>query len=222
MKIACVGYRDWALQIYDHLRENTSHQFLIIRNRDEFDESTILDFGADFVLFYGWSWKVSQKLIESDKCVMLHPSPLPKYRGGSPIQNQIIDGNTESAITLFMMNSEMDAGDILLQEKFSLGGSIDDIFGRITQIGIKLSLLLFAREYVRQEQDHGKASYCQRRSPLQSEITPEELASKPAEYLYNKIRMLQDPYPNAFFRAADGKRLYITAAYLDKSEREKK
>ena len=43
----------------------------------------------DIVLFYGWSWKVSEKLINKFDCLMLHPSPLPKYRGGSPIQNQI-------------------------------------------------------------------------------------------------------------------------------------
>ena len=36
----------------------------------------------------------------------------------------------------------------------------------------------------------------------------------PAEYLYNKIRMLANPYPNAFIRTADGKKLMITSAHI--------
>ena len=49
---------------------------------------------------------------------MLHPSPLPKYRGGSPIQNQIINGESKSAVTLFKINNKIDQGDIIYQKEF--------------------------------------------------------------------------------------------------------
>ena len=51
---------------------------------------------------------------------MLHPSPLPKYRGGSPIQNQIIRGVVDSMVTIFVMNDKIDAGDIIAQSPFLL------------------------------------------------------------------------------------------------------
>ena len=48
-----------------------------------------------------------------------------------------------------------------------------------------------------------------------SEITIQELSSKDGEYLYNKIRMLQDPYPNAFFKTADNKILKFKLVELE-------
>ena len=111
MRIACVGYRDWALEIYDELARQTEHQFLIFRSRDQYDELALKDFHPELVLFYGWSWVVSEKIIGSFNCIMLHPSPLPKYRGGSPLQNQIIAGETLSAVTLFLMNDKIVSAD---------------------------------------------------------------------------------------------------------------
>ena len=49
---------------------------------------------------------------------MLHPSPLPKFRGGSPIQNQIIRGKKISAVTIFKINKIIDGGDIYFQKNF--------------------------------------------------------------------------------------------------------
>ena len=49
---------------------------------------------------------------------MLHPSPLPKFRGGSPIQNQIIRGEKISAVTIFKINKIIDGGDIYFQKNF--------------------------------------------------------------------------------------------------------
>ena len=110
MNIVCVGYRDWAIQIYNKLKKNQSHNFLIIKSKKEFEIDKILSFDPDIILFYGWSWKISNRLIQKYNCIMLHPSPLPKYRGGSPIQNQIINDETESAISLFIMDEGMDTG----------------------------------------------------------------------------------------------------------------
>ena len=59
---------------------------------------------------------------------MLHPSPLPKYRGGSPIQNQIIDGKLHSAVTIFLMDNGIDTGPIAEQKYLSLEGTIEKIF----------------------------------------------------------------------------------------------
>jgi methionyl-tRNA formyltransferase len=50
----------------------------------------------------------------------IHPSLLPKYRGAAPINHTIINGDTETGITTFLMEQKVDAGGILLQEKFSI------------------------------------------------------------------------------------------------------
>lgn len=215
MRVACVGYREWALRIYDELARETPHDFLIIRSRAEYDEAKLRAFKPDLVLFYGWSWIVPGEVVKEIPCVMLHPSPLPRYRGGSPIQNQIIAGETESAVTLFLMDDGMDSGPILATAPLSLRGRIGDIFDRITSIGIALTRSILEDGLNPVPQDEGLATMVARRKPAKSEITLDEIREKPARFLYDKVRMLQDPYPNAFIRTSDGKRLLILDARID-------
>jgi methionyl-tRNA formyltransferase len=92
--------------------------------------------------------------------------------------------------------------------------TLGDIFKRMEDAGVELTRHLLEYGLQRVPQDHSAATFCKRRTPGDSEITAEELASKPAEYLYNKIRMLADPYPNAYILTADGKKLKITAAHI--------
>jgi len=215
MRVACIGYRDWALKIYDRLAAITDHTFLIFRSKAQFNVDALDDFKPDLVLFYGWSWLIPDSILDRHTCIMLHPSPLPRYRGGSPIQNQIILGEVSSKVTLFVMTDELDAGDLVGQLDLSLIGSLSEIFKRMEDAGVELTRNLLEKGLQREPQDHSDASYCKRRSPSDSEITVEELVNKPAEYLYNKIRMLADPYPNAYIITADGKKLMITSAHVE-------
>ena len=209
MKIACIGYRSWALNIYDDLAKRSNHEFLIFRSHAEYNADILRQFNPDFALFYGWSLRVENEIIRFFKCLMLHPSPLPKYRGGSPIQNQIIAGETSSMVTIFQMTNEMDAGDIIKQASFSLKGRLSDIFNRIQSIGTELTLEILDSPFSKTVQKNEEATYCVRRTPQDSELTLYELQHSSAEYLYNKVRMLADPYPNAYIVTADGKKLFI-------------
>tara|TARA_R110002051_G_C8757575_1_gene501167 strand:+ start:2451 stop:3083 length:633 start_codon:yes stop_codon:yes gene_type:complete len=210
MKICCVGYRDWALELYCKL----SHHFdtLILK---EFDETKLRKYKPTYVLFYGWSDIVDEKLLEDFDCIMLHPSPLPKYRGGTPLQNQIIRGEKDSAVTLFIMDSGIDTGAIIAQSPLSLSGHLSDIFDRIISIGFRLTKNIIENGFETIEQDHSKATYYKRRTPSMSEITKEELEALDGEYLCNKIRMLEDPYPNAFITMSDGRKLKIKLAEIE-------
>ena len=214
MRIACVGYRNWAINIYDRLAKTLDHTFLIFRTRAQYNEDVLKDFRPDLVLFYGWSWHVPEQILQDYQCLMLHPSPSPKYRGGSPIQNQIIAGEKNSRVSIFVMTNEVDAGDIVAQEDISLEGSLSDIFTRIEDVGERLTLNILSAGLKPMPQDHSNATFCKRRKPEDSEITIDELKGYDAEYLFNKIRMLADPYPNAFIRTIDGKRLVIKTAEI--------
>ena len=214
MRVACIGYRSWALNIYDRLADTLDNNFLIFRTQAQYNEDVLKDFRPDLVLFYGWSWHVSREIINDFRCLMLHPSPLPKYRGGSPIQNQIIDGKKNSKVSIFLMNDEVDAGDIVAQENISLEGSLNDIFNRIEEVGFQLTLNILSDGFKPKPQNQNEATYYKRRRPEDSEITIEELSICTSDYLFNKIRMLDDPYPNAFIRTIDGKKLVIKVAEI--------
>jgi len=215
MNIACVGYRDWALNIYDRLAQDSSDNFLIFRSKSDFSIEKLDRFDPELILFYGWSWFVETELLRKYTCLMLHPSPLPKYRGGSPIQNQIIAGEIKSKVSLFVMTNELDAGDLVGQEDLSLEGSLKDIFTRVENIGYELTQSLLKNGLKPVPQNDSLATYCKRLKPKDSEITIEELTTMPAVYLHNKIRMLADPYPNAYIMTIDGKKLMITSSYIE-------
>lgn len=214
MKIICVGYRTWALNIYDELARKISHPLLIMRSKEQYQEDLIFDFKPDLVLYYGWSWHVSDRIVEEFTCVMLHPSRLPEYRGGSPIQNQIKAGLLMTKATLFLMSKKMDAGPIINTAPLSLKGDMPQIFAALELVGLKMTLEMIDNGCSTHPQVEEDATYFSRLNPNDSEITLKDFETSSGVDLYNKIRMLTGPYPRAFFRTTDGKLLIFDKVRL--------
>ncbi|MEN6374868.1 MAG: methionyl-tRNA formyltransferase [Smithella sp.] len=63
------------------------------------------------------------------KCLNIHPSLLPKYRGAAPINWAIIRGETKTGVTIMKMDEGMDSGDIILQQETRIDDAED--FGRL-------------------------------------------------------------------------------------------
>lgn len=68
---------------------------------------------------------ISKEVLEIPKygCINVHPSLLPKYRGPSPIQQAILNGDKVSGITIIKMDEEVDHGPIIYQESLELSDS---------------------------------------------------------------------------------------------------
>jgi methionyl-tRNA formyltransferase len=215
MKIWICAYRDWSLAIYNQISKEFDN-IELIESKKEFEHVSSSFQEEDIIFFLGWSWIIPDDIVEKYNCICLHPSPLPKYRGGSPLQHQIINGESISAVTYFRMTDELDAGPILFQEEFSLIGDLKDVINRIIPLGIKGIFLILSNDIQEKNQDTSEATYYKRRKPIESEITLDEISNVTAEQLYNKIRALQDPYPNAYIKCNDGSKLYITRASYEK------
>ena len=110
-KILLCFYRDWGARISDTLIERLSkkYEFYTARHTREL-EALNSSVNFDLIFFIGWSWIIEKKILDSSFCICMHPSPLPRYKGGSPIQNQIIKGEKESAVSFFKMTEKIDAG----------------------------------------------------------------------------------------------------------------
>jgi methionyl-tRNA formyltransferase len=215
MKIWICAYRDWSLAIYNQISKEFDN-IELIESKKEFEHVSSSFQEEDIIFFLGWSWIIPDDIVEKYNCICLHPSPLPKYRGGSPLQHQIINGESISAVTYFRMTDELDAGPILFQEEFSLIGDLKDVINRIIPLGIKGIFLILSNDIQEKNQDTSEATYYKRRKPIESEITLDEISNVTAKQLYNKIRALQDPYPNAYIKCNDGSKLYITRASYEK------
>ena len=72
----------------------------------------------------------------------LHASLLPQYRGAAPLNWAIINGETETGVTTFLLSHEIDTGQIIFQEKVTIteNDSVGDLHDRMMEIGSKLVL----------------------------------------------------------------------------------
>lgn len=78
---------------------------------------------ADLFVVVAYGEIIKQHLLDMPKkaCINLHASLLPKYRGAAPIQRCIINGETETGITIMHMVKKMDAGDMIETVKVPIG-----------------------------------------------------------------------------------------------------
>lgn len=236
MNVLYLGYRDWAYQILKKLVKKNAKTWnisAVITNLNpeaKFDSLNIpvyklnpvqieksLDLikkcAPDVILAYGWSWIIPKIIYEKYRTLILHTSPLPKYRGGSPLQHQIMAGEKESAISVFQADGGLDTGDIFAQISFSLSGSLDEIFEKIIMSGTKATFQVLENLSKGNTkpipQDSSKATTFKRRRSEESKLTIDDFKNKTSEELYNFIRSLADPYPNAYIVCRDGRKLYF-------------
>jgi methionyl-tRNA formyltransferase len=99
-------------------------------------------------------------------CLNVHPSLLPKYRGASPIQNTILNGDTETGVTIMLMDEKMDHGPILAQSYYQLSGTEtnESLHQDLAQSGVPLLITtlkdFLAKKIIPQQQDHEQATFC--------------------------------------------------------------
>lgn len=213
IKVVLCGYRDWANEIIFHIKKHRNIKVLgVFSSQVEFLANiNSCEENPDIILFLGWSWIIPAEITEKFLCLGIHPSDLPNFRGGSPIQNQIIAGINKTKVTLMTLSSKkLDAGEIWLKEDLDLSGSnISKIFIEITKSSIKLLNEFFSKypNISPIEQDLTKGSYFKRRKPEESRLDLEDFRTKSMEDIYNFIRCLTDPYPNAYIEDKEGNKL---------------
>lgn len=86
----------------------------------------------DAIFFNSWSWIVPKNILNQCPCITQHPGKLPLDRGGSPIQNQIRNGEKWTYANMMMMGEGLDEGPIYLRKKFGLEGTINEVMTRMT------------------------------------------------------------------------------------------
>ncbi len=235
-RVAFVVYRQWSFDIYQTISEQVSkydnyeipllittpnHEFSLPKNTANFtvavlegnDQIGIGDLfekhKIEVVFFYGWSWMVREPILSKYTCLCLHPAPLPKYRGGTPIQHQIVAGEKMSAVSVFKMSEGIDDGDIYKQIPFSLAGTLDEILSRMIDLGIVITrdfLQDLANDSVifHPQLDLENNPALKRRTQADGEIHLERARTNSYEAIYNLVRGLNDPYPNAYITLTDG------------------
>ncbi|CAN5865333.1 methionyl-tRNA formyltransferase [soil metagenome] len=144
------------------------------------------------------------------KCINVHFSLLPKYRGAAPVNWAIAGGETKTGITTMKMDKGLDTGDILLQTETEIGDNEDaiELMARLSFEGAKLlSETLKNLETIKpHKQDESKASY----APILNKENGRIFWDSRAETIRNHIRGFQ-PFPTAF-TSLENKKLTVWKA----------
>jgi len=202
------AYRNWALELYKKLSKRYNSMILLTPPK-KLTYNYVKKIKPKYIFLPDWSWLVPEEIVKNYQCVCFHESNLPKFRGGSPLQNQIIRGIKKTKSTAFLMNASLDKGDILLQKDLSLDGSLNDIFSRMINNDYEMIIKIIKGNFSIKKQN-GKPSFYKRRKPEESEL---KTLAHSKTYIYNFIRMLSDPYPNAFIRIGKRK-IVFKSAYI--------
>lgn len=148
-------------------------------------------------------------------CLNVHGSLLPLYRGAAPMQRAVMEGQTETGVTIMYMDTGLDTGDMLLKKVLPIGenDNFEDVHDGLGSLGADALLeaiaLLEEGNAPREKQEEKLSTYA-------AKITKEDClldCERNADELHNTIRGLS-PIPLAFFRLSDGKLLKVLEARM--------
>jgi methionyl-tRNA formyltransferase len=183
-----------------------------IRTQDSVNYLKELD--ADLYVVAAFGQILSQEVLDLPRygCVNIHASLLPLYRGASPIQQALLDGRSETGVTLMQMDAGMDTGDILLQEKIpiTMEDTAGTLFDRLMELGADMIVravpMIEKGELTRIPQDSSSATKVGKITKEMGRID----WNKDAAYIDRLIRTM-NPWPSAY-TSYEGKMLKIWKA----------
>ena len=144
--------------------------------------------GIDKIIVVAYGCLIPDEIVNNWECINLHPSLLPKYRGPSPMQSALLNGDAQTGITTMLLNSEMDTGDILLQEKIDIEANMNlaDLSKTCAERGAELLVRTLAEDIqkIRNPQNDSEVSYCRKITKEDSRIS----AGEDHLQIHNKVR----------------------------------
>ena len=149
------------------------------------------------IFFIHWSKFIPKKIYNKFECIQFHCSDLPKFRGGTPIQNQIIRGLKNTKLSAFKVSEKLDTGPIYLKKNISLSNNAYEIYSRIEKKSFKMIEEIIKKK-IEPKKQKGRVTTFKRRKKSQSIINKK---INTTNKIYDFIRMLDaENYPKAYIK----------------------
>lgn len=182
-----------------------------ISRKEDLNFELVEEFKPDYIFFPHWNWIVDKKIHQNQNCIVFHTAPLPYGRGGSPIQNLILNGYEYAPVCALKMTSELDAGPIYGEINISLEGKLESIFVRINNAINKLIVKIINNKIIPSPQE-GEPHIFKRLNEKNNEI-PKEISLKE---IFDRVRMLDyKDYPNAYIIYGNNRLEFYNASLND-------
>ncbi|MBP1124552.1 MULTISPECIES: bifunctional UDP-4-amino-4-deoxy-L-arabinose formyltransferase/UDP-glucuronic acid oxidase ArnA [Pseudomonas] len=196
-----------------HAPEDANHPLWVER---------IAKLNPDYIFSFYYRNLLSEALLTTAKngAFNLHGSLLPKYRGRAPANWVLVNGETETGVTLHRMVKRADAGAILAQQKVTIDRSDTGLTLHAKLRDAATSLLRDALPQLAQgkltetAQDESQATCFGRRTAADGKLD----WKKPAEQLFNLVRAVTQPYPGAFCAVGEHKLIVWQAEVVKGNE----
>ena len=207
-KIIIISKKKWDRTNYNFYKN--SKEFILL---DSINLKKINQIKPRIIFFIFWSKIIPEKIFLNFLCIQFHASDLPKFKGGSPIQNQILSKIHKTKITAFQINKKIDGGDICMKSSIFLNGKAENIYKNIEKKALEMILKLSKKKKILFTTQKGKSSFYYRRKPYQSNLS--YVINKKLNGIYDFIRMLDaDNYPKAYYILGN-KKIELSDVSLD-------
>ncbi len=207
MRLLICNSKNW-FSLNKEIRNSSSIKE--ISKKEDLNLELIREFNPNYIFFPHWNWIVDKNIYQTQNCIVFHTAPLPYGRGGSPIQNLILNGYEYTPVCALKMTSELDAGPIYGEITISLDGNLKSIFSRINN-AINILIIKIIKNQIIPIPQEGEPYIFKRLSEKNNEI-PKELSLRE---IFDRVRMLDhEDYPNAYIIYGNNK-LEFYSANLD-------
>ncbi len=194
--------------------EAVKHQIDVLQPekiRESTEVEKVLAYKPDLIITAAFGQILPKELLEfpTHGCINVHASLLPKYRGGAPIHQAIIDGEENAGVTIMYMVEKLDAGDMLsrvsvpIEEDDHVGTMHDKLSIAGAQLLIETIPQLISGQIKPEVQKEEEVSFARNITREMERLD----WSRPGEELYNQIRGLH-PWPVAY-TSLEGKPLKV-------------
>lgn len=152
---------------------------------------------CDYIVVAAYGQILPIEILQYAPCINLHASILPAYRGASPIQQTLLNGDSQTGVTAMLMDEGLDTGDILKIKTIDVSDDemVEELFERLTKVAADLTVNVLENFSSLKpiKQDESKSSYCKKISKADGEVSFEG----DAQQLYNRYRAFT-PWPGVY------------------------
>lgn len=185
-----------------------------LRDEDVIKEVTSIE--CDYIVVAAYGQILPKEILSHAPCINLHASILPQYRGASPIQQTLLNGDTKTGVTAMLMDEGLDTGDIIKIVTVDVGADemAESLFEKLTDVASDLTIDVLQNfaTFTPQKQNEALTSHCKKITKQDGEITFED-----AEEIFNKYRAFT-PWPGIYL--ASGLKLKEINLLENKSQNE--
>ncbi len=179
--------------------ENSISVYQPSRLRDENRVKELLKIECDYIVVAAYGQILPREILDHAPCINLHASILPQYRGASPIQQTLLNGDKKTGVTAMLMEEGLDTGDILKIETIDVSDDemVESLFERLTDVAADLTVDVLQNfsSFTALPQDDSLSTHCSKITKADGEV---EFIN--AVTLYNKYRAFT-PWPGIYLNS---------------------